>query len=815
MKKLLLCLLAITISFYTLANNDVHTGTIKGLVKTSDNKAAQGVTIRVVGTNRNTVTDEDGKYIFNEVVAGHYYIEASLVGHGSVTLEIDIAENKTAVANFDFPLSEKDLQDVIVTTNQHTYTKDQSNYVAKMPLKNVENPQVYTTVTKQLISDQLLTSADDAMRNVSGIQPMWQATGRSGDGGAYYNLRGFAMQSKLRNGLAGIVSNTTDAANLESIEVIKGPSGALFGSVLTSYGGLINRVTKKPYDTFGGEVSEMAGSYDFSRTALDINTPLDKAKKVLFRLNTAYNYQGTFQTEGFSKRIFVAPSLLIKANDRLTISLDAELSYGRNIGQQLIFFYFPVAELGVSNAKDVKNIDYKNSYMGDGLVQTSNSGNYFGQVNYKISSNWASSTNVSFSHSYSNGMGPYFYLVPNIYFTGNAADYGKSDYLARADQSTYNNSHANDFEAQQNFNGDFKIGSLRNRLLLGLDYTRIGQHIFFRSNTSAFDVVPLNVQGFDYNGFNGTSVQNYYARNMNTDSVQTYPETGTTNDYSAYASDVLSVTDKLSVLAALRVDHFDNFNNGVKLHQTVLSPKFGIVYQPVLDAVSLFVNYQNSFTNGSFYQALNEDTIVSKLSKPQQANQWEAGVKTNLINNNLTATLSVYDIKVKDMLRTDYSAIPLNAQIQNGTQVSKGVELELNANPFKGFDMLGGFSYNDSKMEKADSAVLGRRAATASSPWLAHWWLSYSLSENSALKGVRFGFGGNYASDNKIVNDANNGVFTLPAYTVLNAAVTYEINKLRLGFKADNLTNKHYWIGYSTMAPQMLRQFVASVSYKF
>ncbi|UOQ77577.1 hypothetical protein MUN84_02450 [Hymenobacter sp. 5516J-16] len=51
--------------------------------------------------------------------------------------------------------------------------------------------------------------------------------------------------------MAGGVTSTIDAVNLEKLEVIKGPSATLYGSALTSYGGLLNRVTKKPYDRFG------------------------------------------------------------------------------------------------------------------------------------------------------------------------------------------------------------------------------------------------------------------------------------------------------------------------------------------------------------------------------------------------------------------------------------------------------------------------------------------------------------------------------------------------------------------------------------
>jgi iron complex outermembrane receptor protein len=167
---------------------------------------------------------------------------------------------------------------------------------------------------------------------------MWEATGRGGDGGAYYASRGFVVQSALRNGIAGNVTSSIDASNIDRIEIIKGPSATLFGSSLTSYGGLINRVTKKPYDSFGGEASISAGNFDFQRVSADINTPLDARKKVLFRLNTAYNNEGSFQNTGFNRTIAVAPSLVYNATERLSISVDAELFYGKSIGKPIFFF---------------------------------------------------------------------------------------------------------------------------------------------------------------------------------------------------------------------------------------------------------------------------------------------------------------------------------------------------------------------------------------------------------------------------------------------------------------------------------------------
>jgi len=83
------------------------------------------------------------------------------------------------------------------------------------------------------------------------------------------------------------------------------------------------------------------------------------------------------------------------------------------------------------------------------------------------------------------------------------------------------------------------------------------------------------------------------------------------------------------------------------------------------------------------------------------------------------------------------------------------------------------------------------------------------------VKGLGFGFGGNYASDNKIINSVSQGVFIIPSHTIFNATAFYDQPKYRINFAVNNLANKEYWVGYTTLNPQMLRQMVLSLTYKF
>jgi iron complex outermembrane recepter protein len=805
--------------FPVLANDpDDGFGSIKGRVITVDGQPAASVTVILKGTKKAVVTEENGTFTIVHVKSGNYEIEISQVGFETIVQPVRVDGNSITAVSIQLKLSSKQLQEVVVISGRNRYAITSSDYVSKMALKNMENPQVYSSISKTMLTEQLVFSVDDALRNAPGVQKMWDATGRSGDGGSFYNMRGFIVQSTLRNGIAGNVAALTDAANLEKMEVIKGPSATLFGNVLTSYGGLMNRVTKKPYDRFGGEASYSTGSYEFNRIAVDINSPLDSAKNVLFRVNALYRYQGSFTDNGWNKGFVLAPSLSYKVSDKLNFLLDAEFYSGQNTGLNVYFFPgdLAISSLGTNRA-DKLNIDYKRSYASDDLYQTSRNMNFFGQMNYTISNNWKSQTSFSVTNSYSDGPSPYFYLLGTD-SVNHSSEIGNG-FISRNDQFT-DNSRDQIIQLQQNFIGDFTIGGFRNRFVGGLDFTHHFSDQYFSGNT--FDTLYAMDDTSTYRNFNRINLDKLY---MDKGYEFTYPINFMANTYSAYASDLFNVTDNLMVLVALRLDHFNNrgpadnitgtYVNPVPYNQTFLSPKFGIVYQPVKNQVSLFANYQNSFTNKYGTNGDPDGDANDKHNdfKPEQANQLEGGVKLDVFNGKLTASVSAYQIKVVDVIRP----MPGNSifSVQDGTQVSKGVDAEVIANPIEGLSLMAGVSYNDSKYEKVtDKNIEGMRPGTAGSPWVANWWISYRL-QCPKLKGLGAGFGGNYASDNKVMNTKNLGTFILPEYTVLNASVFYDQPKLRLSVKMDNLTNQKYWIGYSSLIPQKLRNFGASVAFKF
>ncbi|WP_245957553.1 TonB-dependent receptor [Chitinophaga flava] len=789
------------------------TGHIKGIITTSEGEPAAFVSVRIEQHNRGTVTDSKGDFAFRRLEPGKYVLQVSLLGYEPVAETVTINNNQTATVKIRLQVSKTQLSEVTIVGGKNKLANKESDYIARLPIKNLENPQVYNVVGKELMKEQVITNFDDALKNAPGVSRLWSSTGRGGDGAGYFSMRGFAVQPTMVNGIAGISNGSPDPADIERVETIKGPSGTLFGSSLISFGGLINIVTKKPYDVFGGEISYTGGSYGLNRITADINTPLNKDKSVILRTNAAYHSESSFQDAGFKRSWFLAPSLSYRVNDRLSFLMNTEFYTNESTNPTIVFLNRRRQLIARTPAQ--LGMDFTRSFTSNDITMKSPSMNLFGQATYKISDKWTSQTNVSRSVRRSNG---YYSYVMFLDQGDNNVQKPNDTLLSR--YLTHQNSTTTATDIQQNFIGDFRIGGLRNRIVAGLDFLSLSTNND-NSPYVLFDMVSaVNKRDPRYAQLNKAAVD---ARLAQATSGQV-KNTTTNYTYSAYVSDVLNITDQLIAMASLRVDHFvskptQDFVAGQKdednYSQTTVSPKFGLIYQVVKDKVSLFANYMNGFQNlAPITQPLPE---LSGNLKPQQANQFEGGVKLDLLQNKLTMTASYYNILVTNMTRgatIEKNGTQYNYTLQDGSQRSKGVEVDLIANPLPGLNIVAGYGYNNSKMEKADSSVLDRRPVSAGPEHLANWWISYTATSGK-LHGLGIGFGGNYASENLPVNSKATGTFTLPSYTVLNAGIFYQVNAYRLALKLDNITNKEYYSGWTTIERMMPRRFSASVAFKF
>jgi iron complex outermembrane receptor protein len=804
-KKLFLLALVL---YFVAAKAFAQNGTISGSVRTSDGEPVELVTVNVKGTAKGALTDRNGKYQIRNIQPGLHRLIASYIGLEKQEQTLEVTAGGITTLDFTLKESSAQLQEVIVSARN---LNRENVIVAKIPLKKLENPQVYNTVSSEIMKQQGITNYDDALRNVPGISRTWESTGRAGDGASYFALRGFDAQPTLYNGLPGLTSGNVDPANVEEIQVIKGPSSTLFGGAFYSYGGMINTITKKPYHQFGGEIGYNAGSFGLNRVTADINSPLSKADKIALRVNTAYHSENSFQDAGFKKSFFIAPSLVYEVNDRLSFHLLTEILEEERAVAPVFFHSDRLSPLPFKNLGEL-NLNPRLSFTSNDLTIRNPRFNLQAQAVYKLSDQWTSQTVFSRGTVKSNGI--YTYIWDDV-----SGDNWFSQYFHKEQQTTSTT------DIQQNFNGDFKIGNMRNRLLVGVDYFRRNVIDNGSGWASARNVSPQGEVNY-VDPYSGDTLAPVYLTQASIDNLLAGLENSASNitnsSFGAYASNVLNIAPKLSAMVSLRADYFDSKGerntSDDDFDQWALSPKFGIVYQPVLDKVSIFANYMNAFINVAPRQITDLDGSNPRVKsfRPEHADQWEYGIKTNLFSDKLAATLSVYDIKVSD--RVMPSPANIRDYTQGGKVGSKGFEIDLVANPVTGLNLIAGFSHNKTKVISGDPEDFysepGRAIGGQGPQNLANFWATYRISSGT-LKNAGFGFGGNYAGEYKVIDNSKTGVFILPGYTLLNASIFYNADHFRISLNVNNLTSKEYYIGYWSVNPQKPRNSTLSVAYKF
>ncbi|MCL1636375.1 TonB-dependent receptor [Elizabethkingia bruuniana] len=786
--------LIILFSVLSLIGVDAQTiqGSLTGKVTMVDGEPLTSISVSLLGTDRQTLTDDAGIYKFGNLNTGQYIIKLQILGSKEVRLPVEVKAGENT--QLDYQLTKENImaiQEVVIMKNTNRFSKKESVYVARLPLKNMENPQVYNTVTKELFQEQVAIDLGSISKNVPGAGvPMIANQGR-----VTFRSRGFETEPNARNGVAGAAFSVIDPVNLERIEAIKGPSATLFGkSVASSYGGVYNRVTKKPYNDFGGEVGYIGGSWNYNRLTLDVNTPVNKDRTALFRLNAAGTYEKSFQDLGFSNSLAIAPSFSYQITDRMSLLLDVEFNQAK--GTSVVRFNPYTGSNKTQSIADMKFPYYKN-FLSDDLAYETQMMNIFAQLNYKISDKWTSQTIISRARSTING-----YI---------SAINGKTDSTASAQVMVGTTSFIAT-NIQQNFIGDFHIGRFRNRMVVGLDYYNNSNHFDrYHTNTKTFNFVhPSADFRVNRNTIDALTATSAVRKENNGD-----------NTYAAYVSDVFNITDQLMVMASLRVDRFQFkgvydittgeikgglSNSGVQAGpygQTAFSPKLGIVYEVLKNKLSLFGNYMNGFNNVSGVD------INGNSFRPEYANQLEFGVKTDLFNHRLVGTLSYYNIRVDNVLRTNPDDI--NYSIQDGTQLSKGMEAEITVNPFDGLNIVAGYAYNDSKYSKANPAVNGLRPALSGPANMFNYWISYRIPQGK-LKGLGIGTGANMGSSSYQTNTQTAKVI-IPSYKMFDIGIFYDQSKYRVGIKFDNITNEKAWS--VRLTPQAPARFLGSVSLKF
>jgi len=205
-----------------------------------------------------------------------------------------------------------------------SYNVPNASTATKTDTPIMETPYSIQVVPQQVLQDQQVFRLEKALQNVSGVI-RFPANQNSTD---QFLLRGFDNQTYYRDGFRFDASSggtrSRDTANLERIEVLKGPGSILYGRA--EPGGIINLVTKQPLATAFYGLQQQFGSFDFYRTAADATGPLTKDDTLLYRFNLAYENAGSFRELVEGDRVFLAPALRWNPSDRTQVNFELEYS---------------------------------------------------------------------------------------------------------------------------------------------------------------------------------------------------------------------------------------------------------------------------------------------------------------------------------------------------------------------------------------------------------------------------------------------------------------------------------------------------------
>jgi len=666
----------------------------------------------------------------------------------------------------------------------------------------METPLNVQVISKQVLKDQQVITLADSLKNVSGLTSSTQGgSGNyiSGSGGTNTNitLRGFASETFFRNGFRlqqGAASR--EMANVESVEVLKGPAAILYG--LVEPGGMVNVITKQPQATPYYALNQQFGSYDTYRTSVDATGPIADNKDLLYRMNMSYQNSGSFQDFVSKEDVFLAPVLTWRISSKTQATFEFEYDHKH---QGLGNSFNPYI------GGQFNNIPITRNY---GEYSPMTTETFFGsmKLTHQFNDDWAIKQNIAVnqqSNIMNNGLFPEFTISNDVApLLGGPSITGLQ--VLREQFST--SSQYNTYSTNLDLTGHFNTAFLKHTLLLGGDYYRLNNNTRSRreksfGGSSLIDAYNPVHPGVLYDLINFNSTDN----------------SSQTDQYGVYAQDQIDLPYDFHVTGGLRYQniHQDTENrflgnpsNVPSQSQDAITPRVGILWQPQR-WVSLYANYAESFgaNTGVVWNASGRFTTVA----PTSAEQYEGGIKTEFFDGRLRATLAYFDLTKTNITTGDPN--PLHdcgggvgsCSLAIGAVRSRGPELDIQGEILPGWNAIATWANVDiivtetnENKDSLNGINVGDRMINVPRN-TGSFWTTYEFQDTD-VKGFKFGGGVTLRDASMILGGSNLTTGTLPAiklpgYATVNLMAAYSRNigkaKISAQLNIDNLLDKRYY----------------------
>jgi len=670
----------------------------------------------------------------------------------------------------------------------------------------IETPLNVQVISKQVLKDQQAITLGDALRNVSGVTVSSTLNNGSpadnnGQGATNITLRGFISQTFFRDGFRlQQGAGARQLANVESIEVLKGPAAVLYG--LVEPGGLVNVVTKQPQATPYYAFNQQFGSFDNYRSTADATGPVAGRDDLLYRLNFSYQTTGGIQDFTGTNDVFVAPVLtwLISPKTQATL----EFEYNRqHVGLNSPFNPFINGQL--------LDIPLSRNY---GEYAPAITETFFGSVkwSHQFNDDWSLKHRFSVNQqSYANTIYPFAAAVGtadslNSFFNV-TGDFTGFQVLRQSflNTVTQNNTYSTNLDVI----GHFETAGIKHTLLLGGDYYRLNNQnsrLTPNNNTTLTLIDPFSPV---HPGV--ASVGDGFG-----DSSTTFNEQ--IDQYGLYLQDQVKLPFDFHFTGGFRYQYIqqnsittDPGNPGptiVAQQQDAITPRVGILWHPQ-DWISLYTNYSESFGANTGLVFLSEGSFAPVA--PTSAKQIEGGIKTEFFGGRLRATLAYFDltktnVAVDDPLHRTECGGPCSLAI--GEVNSQGPELDIQGEILPGWNAIATWANVDVRITQtnADNDAIGDPSGSLSTinPGdrlfnvprnTANFWTTYEF-QSGDLKGLKLG-GGTTVQEGTIGAPGLDGPIKVPGFATLNLFTSYSYTigkaKITAQLNVDNVLDKRYF----------------------
>ncbi|MBS0469433.1 MAG: TonB-dependent siderophore receptor [Proteobacteria bacterium] len=736
-------------------------------------------------------------------------------------------------------------------------------HVPGMPTTSVQDtPQAVTVIDSETIRQQATTTLGDALRNVPGITI---AIGEGGTlAGDQFKIRGFdAKDDVYLDGLRDFAAYTRDSFDYQEVQVLKGPSGLMFGRGTT--GGAINTVSKTPFLEDKIVASAELGNGDHYRGTADINYQLSDTAAA--RLNLMLTDTGVVDRDiTHSTRFGVAPSIALGLGTDTVFTLNyvhqhtsAHQDYGVVVAQPPGSLYaMPVTEYGVP----------RQNYMGYSLDHDKNDADLITAKLTHTATPWLTLENDSRVAVYSRD----FRYTPVDRCDYTAATANCAGLLFDPDPAVRRTALAgtggggpykqNSWGVQDiaSATANFDIGTFRNTFILGVDasYQRADRTIFaYTLPTLAQYSYPLGNHsasrsniGFSLYDPTHTPPPGYAVvlptpanlASTSASATTVVYSTGDATDLALFATDRFWFTDAVSLIAGVRIDKYNasyksttvaGVTTTAKSPSTLVNPRASLVYEPDQNQTYYFSWARSATPQGtSVVGSPNPITTANQALDPEKSETLEVGAKGALFDGALGLSASLFQVIKSNATLSD----PLSGDVilQSGQrQRVRGMELSATGEIVEGWSVLAAYTYLDPVITR-DLSCGGTPVVCNLNPYTigrqitfvpknsVSVWTDYKADD--LLKGLSFGGGVVYQSrlynNYTIAGTAPNPtglsrIVVIPETVELDAVVAYDIDSLRFQLNVNNLTDRlNYAQSFGNRGtPSAGRSFIFSVSW--